>query len=372
MITGQHTEFSGSLYQTRDDNESYKGELIHTFPSSLINSTSAVLYAAPVAGTEEIFNYSCVCNGLSEEGYVHILLVASPTINDVLVKAVVNNPALIFLNGQSNINGFLKATVESLPSKGMLSYANFTHPQIYYPIDNVPTVVENPYRSVLYTPNGGEVGSDSFDFRVTHIDGLSSNLASVIISIEVWDDQPPVIGASARQNVLNRASVTIHSHVVDFARDQYMGVYVTSLPKKGKIYQLESNNERGDQISDAFSTFTTQRLISQYASKVFNVSSFWGNGPDYYPQRVLGPQDVFRYGDSYYSWSPSTLNGDVDYTAGSDGNGLKFEYNPSLTYDLYGYTEYIEIGINTSVFVSGITVGENRGMGNRQAHPFPH
>ena len=40
----------------------------------------------------------------------------------------------------------------------------------------------------------------------------------------------------------------------------------------------------------------------QYATKVMNVSSFWGTGMEYNPGQTLGPQDVFRYGDCGQSW----------------------------------------------------------------------
>ena len=41
---------------------------------------------------------------------------------------------------------------------------------------------------------------------------------------------------------------------------------------------------------------------------------------------------------------------------------VSFSHNPSQTFELHGYTEYIELKFATPVYPMGIKVGENRGM----------
>ena len=59
---------------------------------------------------------------------------------------------------------------------------------------------------------------------------------------------------------------------------------------------------------------------------------------------------------------PLTLSGTGGFTKGC-GQGICFASNPEENYANFGYTEYIELGFNTSVIVSQLINGENMGMG---------
>lgn len=58
-------------------------------------------------------------------------------------------------------------------------------------------------------------------------------------------------------------------------------------------------------IDKIYSAYVKEAPSYQYATKVMNVSSFWGTGDEYSPGHALGPQDVFRYGDCAKSWYDS-------------------------------------------------------------------
>ena len=66
-----------------------------------------------------------------------------------------------------------------------------------------------------------------------------------------------------------------------------------------------SDGSRGPAINKIYSAYVKESPSYQYATKVMNVSSFWGTGDEYSPGRALGPQDVFRYGDCAKSWYDS-------------------------------------------------------------------
>jgi hypothetical protein len=55
-------------------------------------------------------------------------------------------------------------------------------------------------------------------------------------------------------------------------------------------------------IDKLYSAYLKNIPVYQFASKVLNVSSFWGSSDDYSPKRALGPQDCFIYGDCAHSW----------------------------------------------------------------------
>jgi hypothetical protein len=142
----------------------------------------------------------------------------------------------------------------------------------------------------------------------------------------------------------------------------YLGVYITALPKKGKLYQYNDDGTKGAEINQAYSAYRLVAPSYQYASKVLNVSSFWGSGVAYNPIQTLGVQNAFTYGDSPLTWSPLTMNGEGGMANGG-GQGLTFKNSPDFDFANYGYTEYLELQFDEGVYVSELLIGENRGMG---------
>ena len=83
--------------------------------------------------------------------------------------------------------------------------------------------------------------------------------------------------------------------------------------------------------------------------------------------------DMLIHGDSELAWCPQLKTGDSfgEMRSGQDNTNitahgvtrmLSFSYNPSQNYELYGYTEFIEVKFATAVYPTAIKIGENRGM----------
>ena len=139
-------------------------------------------------------------------------------------------------------------------------------------------------------------GADAFSYQLIH-NGMISSPATVKLSVESWDF-PPTIPLSGTTNpviIINRQATSLNLPVKDYQQKQYLGVYIMSLPSKGTLYQRNPDGSLGNHIDKPFQySFPTQSI--QYASKILNVSSFWGTIPSWNPIQALGPQDCFNYG----------------------------------------------------------------------------
>jgi hypothetical protein len=125
-----------------------------------------------------------------------------------------------------------------------------------------------------------------------------------------------------------------------------------------------------------------------YASTVKNVSSFWPAGPNpkkppcpftmpanasaeklgcgypqWHPLQIVGKPSTDSYGDSDESWCPSSRLGDSGFHSGGDGY-IQFAWDPVFSFKKYGFTEFIEAGFPTAVYLQSIEIGEPRGMGS--------
>ena len=140
---------------------------------------------------------------------------------------------------------------------------------------------------------------------------MISKVASVQLSLQSWDFPPIIPSSVVPANpvvILNRQATSLNLPVKDYQQKQYLGVYILSLPTKGTLYQRNPDGSLGAVIDRPFQySFPTPSI--QYASKVLNVSSFWGSAPTYNPIQALGPQDCFVYGDCNRAWSARTLSG---------------------------------------------------------------
>ena len=143
---------------------------------------------------------------------------------------------------------------------------------------------------------------------------MVSNVGTVQLSIQAWDF-PPIIPLSTTASpvvILNRQATSLNLPVKDFQQKQYLGVYVLSLPTKGTLYQRNPDGSLGTVIDRPFQ-YSFPTPIIQYASKVLNVSSFWGTGASWNAIQALGPQDCFLCGSCTLSWCPSTISGTRDF-----------------------------------------------------------
>ena len=182
------------------------------------------------------------------------------------------------------------------------------------------------------------------------------------ITVQTWN-YPPVVPATSTHTVRNRSDLAINLSASDVNQKQFIGVYITALPTKGTLYQRLADGSRGAVIDKLYSAYTRSVPTYQYGMKVINVSSTWGNSKDYSPSHALGPQDCNIYGDCAKAWCPQTADGDGGLANGTTKEGYKFRNNPDTDFNLFGYTEYLELQYNQSVYVSEMLIGENWGMG---------
>ena len=150
-------------------------------------------------------------------------------------------------------------------------------------------------------------GTDTFSYQLIH-NGMISSVATVQLSIQSWDFTPIIPAPANSVMILNRQATSINLPVKDYQQKQYLGVYIMSLPTKGTLYQRKPDGSLGAVIDRPFQySFSTPSI--QYASKVLNVSSFWGISSLYNPIQTLGPQNCFTCGDCTMAWCPRTVSG---------------------------------------------------------------
>jgi hypothetical protein len=221
------------------------------------------------------------------------------------------------------------------------------------------TMVQNPFNGLAYVSFVGSADWDSLSFRMFH-NGVASAVATIAIRIPEWN-YPPSIPSATNVSLSSRVATSINLAAKDDMQGIYIGVYIKSLPTKGKLYQRLANGTKGAAIT-ALSPNIFALSIYQYATTIKNVSSFWGGSYDWSPFQALGPQSSFVYGDSRLSWCPLTQDGTGGFSSDC-ANGICYASNPDVLYDKYGYTEYLELGYDKPVYVTDLLIGENRGMG---------
>jgi hypothetical protein len=242
---------NGTLYQApvASGADTTLGTELTTFPTTLSSSTADVMYKAPSYAVHDRFNFSMTCGGVTESGYVYVMVMSAPVAaTDISLTVVANTPARVSLYGTNEINGLLQAEITSLPKRGTIYQMSVSNPREIAAITSVPTTVTHPFHLILYEPANGQVGSDSIGFKMYH-GGLSSNQASVKISIQSWN-YPPSIPALTNLSIVDRNYTTIDLKVDDLNNKQFVGVYITSLPKKAKLYQVKEDGSRGIRAVD--------------------------------------------------------------------------------------------------------------------------
>ena len=128
-------------------------------------------------------------------------------------------------------------------------------------------------------------------------------------------------------------------------------------------------------------------LPPMFGITVSNVSSFWPAGPhpnetlcppmlpanskaedlqcgypQWHPFQICGKRSTTAYGDDSHSWCPASRRGDEGYLEDGD-QYIRFAWDPTASLKKDGFTEYIEITFEQSVYLHSVEVGEPRGMG---------
>jgi hypothetical protein len=345
----------GTLYQT---------DAAHTpltFPTPLTTPDFLFTTGPTVPAAVETLTYSCVCSGATQTGSISIIV--RPVLNprSTSLDLVQTSTQTLYLQDSiaDNPTATLRINITSLPTLGYLSQVDYLNPSLVIPINLSHPLVTNPLGAVKYVPE--KVGTDSFQFIFTN-GGRTSTTATMSMLVRSWDFPPAVPILAQRQSIFNRKETVFKFPVKDLYQKQFIGVYIMTIPKKGKLYQINPDGSKGAPITKPYARVTRDEPIIQYAMKVNNVSSFWGGSSDWSPLQVLGPQDCFEPFDCTRAWCPLTMHGTGGMVAGT-GQGLSFSSNPDHNYNQFGWTEFIELEYNEPVSVTALLIGENRGMG---------
>jgi hypothetical protein len=173
---------TGQLYQ---NNNGQHGGLISSFPTVVTSSENDVFYVAQNVSSVERFSYDASCGGVTQSGQVVISIInpATPR-SDIMLDLAMDSGAIIFLGADDSKGASLSAEITSLPTLGVL-----------YQLDmkNItgPCYVESTVLALRYFSVNGQIGLDSFTYRI-YADTVPSKDASVQINIQAWDDPPTV------------------------------------------------------------------------------------------------------------------------------------------------------------------------------------
>ena len=347
-------------------------------------SATADLFAAPVAGTaytEVLYRYTSDTITSFKDSFTfddsdgnsrtfHIYVTAPPTVLDYTVQAVEDSPFGFSLEctsaGGLSCDFYVVQDAQNCLYQSTTNYPGPLNDNKGDRIEEPPgvNVFDNAAGVALcYLPDNTQgLLSNALEYYAE--DQLKAVSSSAFVTYDVFpiDDIPTAV--SANYTIVEDSTATKIDLVATDPETATLGVVINELPSHGKLYRVNSDGSKGEEITLPFSPWSgASGVTSQFVDKVTGVSSFWGNGGlDYHPVQVEGAQDVFAFGDSIYTWSPLYRTGDGGLSEGGDDR-ISFSYNPTELYAQFGYTEYIEVNFTESVYVNAIDVGENRGMG---------
>ncbi|KAL1524680.1 hypothetical protein AB1Y20_019566 [Prymnesium parvum] len=232
-------------------------------------------------------------------------------------------------------------------------------------------VVLNGRSAVVFIPAENSFGTaaDSLTYYVTDWSGEASELATLVMDVLSAEDAPLLELSDVVTPPLTPVFVPLRA---SDAEGDFITFALEGGAAYGKVF-LDDNGKPGDLLSGFSGRSASSNLIQQYAIDVLKVSSHWPAGVQWHPLQVVGPRDVFQYGDSTLAWSPRLIDGDSGNTVLSDSDlfnvtvrnvtrRLSFVYNPTELYERYGYTEFIEVKFATALYPASVVIGENRGM----------
>ncbi|GMI14553.1 hypothetical protein TrVE_jg10525 [Triparma verrucosa] len=220
------------------------------------------------------------------------------------------------------------------------------------------------------------VASDLFTFHFSDA-SLSSTTGNFHIEL-IGRGAIPTIAANSTNNTFTVRDKQNASFAVDFgSRTGHLPVLIKKLPSNGTLYALE-----GDQRYSPLTVHFSQHpyvgeMISEYASKIVNVSSYWHDATGSWgPQKILGASDCdVAYRDCSNAWCPALMTGEsldgvaMNTYTNDKGEVVTLEFtrpnwNAAESMLENGYNEYIEVSFETPMYVTQVEVGEPRGCGS--------
>ena len=331
----------------------------------------------------------CVGESTTSPAWVSTLTTnTAPVAYDSSYSLVESAEIQMWFYGYDADGDHLNYTITSLPDHGTLFVLNGDE-NGQTEITSVPFDCWTVYDrySVVWYPATSVDTSTNLKFQAFDGQDYSPD-ATITLSIIAVDDVPAVTAVSTSLDEDSQASITLTASDPD---TEFLTIVITELPSHGTLYMSDyATGATGNAIAQ-YSEWEVVAPLSQYVANVKAVSTFWPSSdavveddgtvtsyPSWHPFQILGEGDAPKVqGDSGLAFCPSSLQGTGDYTqTGFDqypaNSGvlcdkvycMEFSFNTWASYLADGYTEYIEVEYNTSVYVQSITVGQNRGMGS--------
>ena len=319
-------------------------------------SAKQIIYRPSGSFAEDTFTYSVEDDDITVSAVVHVkaLVITSPLDSTVTISedAVTN----FILGGINSDGATLEVVITALPSKGQLYQANFgeavpgtysdipTSPADLVAIDTPNTVLTTDRGIVVFIPDADDYDDSSvytsFTYTWRHPTALTqSTPATVSVNVVSTNDAPTASPQNTTAASSNGTVITLSASDVDtnFAERNFF--YLSSYPKFGKLYQVDSNGEiTGEEISHEQQPPT----VITWASEVLETSSQYtrcncftfadcptdcpDGSNDYHATNILGSPDYYpSSGDSPKTWSFADINTGPEYIVVRFPNSLFIE-----------------------------------------------
>ena len=257
-----------------------------------------------------------------------------------------------------------EVTVESIAGGATLTLTNGTAVR-------AGDTIDSGYKTLAATPPPDFQGtlSDAFCLSATNAIGVQSNVTCMSLTSIAYNDIP-VIASSGAIAMNNTANYTIDiGALVSDADADVTSITIEQMPRKGRLFL-----ENGVEILQEFRLNELETEYYQPVADVLNISSFYSWGSDrWHATAIIGPRQVFTYGDSDLAWCPQTKTGtgvSVDRSlinTFSVAQNKSYPYGPfdhDAAYDSHGFTEYLELRFENPVYPTSVEIGMPRGMGS--------
>ncbi|GMH71595.1 hypothetical protein TrRE_jg5529, partial [Triparma retinervis] len=228
------------------------------------------------------------------------------------------------------------------------------------------TEIVSPYFRFLHNPTDPYDIQESDSFVVEYSDGTNTVEVTIAVDIAIFNKSPIISPGSTATTSFSPKEDTSITHTLAFT--DYDSSLVTVMVEEVPVNGVLTYNSGDETIAltkfSPFNPYGDQVPMSQYATSVVAFSSHWSNEANNWgATQILGEPSTPIYADSEMAWAPATKEGIGISKNEADEPGRELEWDPAANLAEHGFTEYIEVQFNNTVFLSDIEVGIVRGCG---------
>ncbi|GMH84901.1 hypothetical protein TrST_g12797 [Triparma strigata] len=383
-LPGDDTTNVGATLTWSHNSDASSGTL-DSLSAATVTYTAPSPFTAPATFTYQV--ESSVGPTTSSAATVRIIPAVAPVVEDLSFGMIEDKNASVILASYDGAGLKNEYTITSLPANGRLFQTDGSD-NTMGEISTVPTTVDTS--RFLFIPTKDQVAARTFKFKASNAHGLESAEKTVTISVTLSPDKPLPTGSETVM-VPGLTEINLSAQVVD-PDTAFYSVIIDELPVLGSLYY--ENDDTTSAITK-YDPFAAPVPISQFAFKILETSTYWPSDVfDWDPTKALGPGDIDPqvYGDSKLGYCPYSRDGSSSDVCGYsihtgdlhnfDPDGTVVRGTPGLAtgdvgfpypasecwnhmdhFASDGYTEFLTFQFDEEVYVSGIEIGVNRGMG---------